>query len=84
MDELRSLNVGDNIDPLVIAEVVTHLAIRSSYMRGIVEDAAESMVEVIEATAKGNIDGRAIKFPAHKVPSAVEKLILEEFDKRGL
>lgn len=84
VDELRTLNVGDTIEPVVIAEVVTHLAIRSSYMRGMVEDAAESMAEVIEATANGNIDGKVIRFPAHKVPSAVEKLILEEFDKRGL
>lgn len=34
VDELRSLSAGDIIEPVVIAEVVTHLAIRSSYMRG--------------------------------------------------
>lgn len=84
VDELRSLNVGDVIDPIVIAEVVTHMAIRSSYLRGMVEDAADSMVEAIEATAEGKIDGKTIKFPAHKVPSSVEKLILDEFDKRAL
>ena len=84
VDALRSLDVGEVIDPRKIAEVVTHLAIRSSYMRGMVDAAAGSMVEAIEATAQGNIDGKPIKFPAHKVPSSIEKLILEEFEKRGL
>lgn len=84
VDEVRSLNVGDVIDPVAIAEIVTHLAIRSSYMRGMVKDAADSIVEVIETIAEGKIDGKVIRFPSHKVPSSVEKLILDEFDKREI
>lgn len=81
VEELRSLNVGDAIDSMKIAEVITHLAVRSSYMRGLFEDTAISMAEAIEATIK---DDKTILFPSHKVPSYIEKLILDELGKLRL
>ncbi len=49
-----------------------------------VKDAAVSMAEAKRAVALGEINGKKIELPKHKVPVAVEGLIIEEFDRRGL
>ncbi|MCY3674798.1 MAG: DUF4238 domain-containing protein [Paracoccaceae bacterium] len=84
VDELRRLVIGDDIPASEVAELVTHLAMRSSYMRDMVKDAASSMAEAIQAVKSGKVNGQKINFPKHYVPLAIENQIIEEFEKRKL
>lgn len=84
VNDLRLLEVGDVIDSVIIAEVITHLSIRSSYTRGMVEDVVASMAGTIGSAAEGVVDGKTIRLPAHKAPSKFEKLILEKLEELGL
>ncbi|MDE2760064.1 MAG: DUF4238 domain-containing protein [Paracoccaceae bacterium] len=84
VDKLRRLEIGDDIPAAEVAELVTHLAIRSSYMREMVKDVASSMTEAIHAVMSGKINGQKINFPKHHVPPAIENLIIKEFEKKKL
>ena len=84
VDELRRLVIGDNIPAAEVAELVTHLAMRSSYMRDMVKDAASSMAEAIQAVTSGKVNGQKINLPKHHVPLAIENLVIEGFEKLKL
>lgn len=84
VSQIRGLEVGETIPQKQISEVVTHLAVRSSYMRGLFEDISVSMSHAFDAAIRGEIIGQKMKLPMHCVPSAVEKLIIEECERQGL
>ena len=84
VDKLRRLEIGDDIPAAEVAELVTHLAMRSSYMRDMVKDVASSMAEAIQEVTSGKVNGQKINFPKHHVPPAIENLIIKEFEKKKL
>ncbi len=81
VNELRKLKVGDDIKASEIAELVTHLAIRSSYMRGMVKDMVTSMADAIKEVVSGKINGQELSLPKHFVPPAIENLLIEVLEK---
>ena len=83
IDHIRSLNIRDNVPADQIAEVVTHLSVRSQYARGMTEDAITAMADALDSAVGGHVGGQEISFPAHCVPKAVEKIIVEELNRLG-
>lgn len=81
---LRSFQPGEELPPHQIAEVVTHLTVRSSYLRGIVEDGALAIASGVQSIADGVVNGVPISLPSHRVPSQFSKLTLENLGKYGL
>jgi len=82
VDELRKLEIGDDIPTGEIAELVTHLAIRTSHIRGVFKDALTSTIEkIFQLTLSGEINGQKISFPKHRVPPAIETSFVEELEK---
>ena len=84
IDRIRSLNIRDNVPANEIAEVVTHLSVRSQYLRGMAKDAINSMAEALESAVGGHVGGKEVSFPAHCVPKAIEKIIVEELNRLGI
>lgn len=81
---LRSFQPGEELPTHQVAEVVTHLTVRSSYLRGVVEDGALAMASGVQSIADGVVNGVPISLPSHRVPHQFSELTLEELRKRGL
>ena len=82
--DVPALEVGDDIPAHQASEIVSHLAVRSSYLRGFVEDAANSLADTISHILHGVIDGKRISLPKHRVPPGLAEYTLNEFRQRGL
>ena len=83
IDHIRSLDIRDNVPADKIAEVVTHLSVRSQYLRGMAEEAITSMADAFDSAVDGHVGGQEVSFPAHCVPKALEKIIVEELNRLG-
>jgi hypothetical protein len=84
VNEVRELNVGDPIEPLKIAEITAHLAIRSAHMRAMIKDGVFAMASALGRLASGQLDGGSIEFPAHRVPTKIQEMVSEELRERSL
>lgn len=84
IDRIRALDIRDNVPAAEIAEVVTHLSVRSLYLRGMAKDAITSMADALDSAIGGHVGGKEVSFPAHCVPKAIEKIIIEELNRLGV
>lgn len=82
--ELREFQPGEVLPADVVAEVITHLVVRSSFLRGVVEDGVLAMANGVQSIANGMIDGEEISLPSHRTPSQFIGLAMEELRRRGM
>ena len=76
VDQIRSLSVGNQIDGKQIAEVVVHLAIRSSHIRGVMSESATTFSKAIPSLVDELRKGFLTKLPQNTIPSQIEKEIV--------
>lgn len=84
VNELRNLDAGEKIDSKKISEVVTHLSVRSSYLREILNEIAFSASGTFRKHLPEELTNAFNKLPRNHTPEKLYSLICEELKKRNL
>ena len=84
VDELRRIDVGQAIDGAKIAQVVAHLMVRSSHMRGAMREAIVSVSNSVQNLICGGSETFFFELPRHGPPEPVYRMISDELAKLGL
>ena len=84
VDEIRSLQIGEVIDGAKIAQIVAHLMVRSSHMRGTMREAIVSISNSLQNLTGGGSETFLFELPRHGPPKPVYRMISEELTNLGL
>ena len=84
VDEIRCLEIGELIDSAKIAEIVSHLMVRSSHMRGTISEGIETIADSFQNLIDGGSGASICELPRHGPPEPVYRMILEELTNLGL
>ncbi|MCB9946385.1 MAG: DUF4238 domain-containing protein [Rhodospirillaceae bacterium] len=84
VNDARQLKVGEKLEAKQIAEVVTHLSIRSSHIREIIRQLVEDMADRVSSVVLGWKGGALSQLPKHRVPTRVYKKLADALRERGL
>lgn len=84
VDQIRKLDIGDNIDSKKISKVVAHLSTRSSHIRGIMNDSLLGMVAAVQGLISGEFEDFLTKLPRNHPPRGLYRMISEELNRLGL
>ena len=84
VDNIRRLKMGDAIDSQTIAEVVTHLAVRSSHLRGTVSEAIVTMVNALQNLVDDEARQFMSDWPRQGPAGPLCRMIAEELNNFGL
>ena len=83
VNQIRQLEIGDEIDAKEIAEVVVHLAVRSSHFREAVSDLASAMFSAMQEFFHGEL-GKSLATPQPPASGIIFRQISNELKKLGL
>ena len=83
VDSIRRLELGDAIDSQVIAEVVTHLAVRSSHLRGTVSEAIVTIVNALQNLVDDEARQFMSDWPRQGPAGPLYRMIAEELNNFG-
>ena len=78
VNELRNLDAGEEIDSKKISEVVTHLSVRSSYLRESLNDMAFSASDAFQKHLPKELTNAFNKLPRNRPPEKLYDLFCEE------
>ena len=84
VDQIREVQVGEEIDSLKIAKVVTHLSVRSSHMRGVLRESVSAVTSAIQAAVHGELGSTLTELPRNQPPRKIYQMISEELKKLGI
>ena len=84
VDDIRRLKIGDAIDSQTIAEVVTHLAVRSSHLRETVSGAIVTMVDALQNLVDDEARAFMSDWPRQGPAGPLYRMIAEELTNLGL
>ena len=84
VDEIRRLQIGEVIDSAMIAQVVAHLMVRSSHMRGIMREAIVSISNSVQDLICDGSETLLFELPRHGPSEPVYRMISEEITNLGL
>lgn len=85
VERARAMPPGGHLDPGEVAEIAVHMMVRSSQMRGLIDDGAGSMLSVLRSLVTDPtrfVDGA--RMPAHDVPPHLAAKIEEFLRNEGL
>jgi hypothetical protein len=85
VERARVVPPGGHLDPGEVAEIAVHMMVRSSQMRGLVDDGARSMLSMLRSLVTDPalfVDGA--RMPAHDVPPRLAAKIEEFLRNEGL
>ena len=81
VNELRNLDAGEKIDSKKISEVVTHLSIRSSFLREILNEMAFTASGTFQKHLPEELTNAFNKLPRNRPPEKLYDLICKELRK---
>lgn len=84
VDQIRKLEIGDNIDSKELSKVVAHLSTRSSHTRGIMNDSILGMVGAVQGLIRGGFEDFLTNLPRNHSPRGLYRVMSEELNKLGL
>ena len=84
VDEIRRIEIGEVIDGAKIAQVVAHLMVRSSHMRGAMREAIVSISNSVQNLICGGSEAFFFELPRHGPPEPVYRMISDELANLGL
>lgn len=84
VDEIRRLKIGDPIDGIKIAEVVSHLMVRSSHIRDTMSEAILTISNSIARLLGGEFAVSFADLRSHRPPEPLYRIISKELANTGL
>ena len=84
VDEIRRLTIGDPIEGIEIAEVVSHLMVRSSHIRDTMSEAILTISNSILRLLGGEFDVSLADLRPHCPPDSLYRMISNELANTGL
>ena len=84
VDQIRALQIGNDIDSIAISKVVAHLSVRSSHMRGVIRESILAVAGATRGLIRGELGDSLIELPRHHPPRSIYRVMSEELKKLGL
>lgn len=81
VDAFREMIPGCDLPSDEIAEIVTHLAVRSSYMRGLGQDLFVSFADALDNQWGRGLSETGLALQRHQAPPEIFKIIAEELEE---
>lgn len=85
VNRIREYEVGHNLPASEIAEVAAHLSIRAAFIRELVAQGAQSLIDLIHSLIQNpeSVVG-GVKIPMHVAPEYFAKMLIEKLEEEGL